>query len=83
MNWKHKIQIRHYLTDDSSQESQILAAAGIKSEIEKLPKVINEEGLEICEELKEAAEEGDLEWFNNVLNCLWDWLDYESIWVDF
>jgi hypothetical protein len=82
MIWKYKLEIRQYLTEDSSKKSQIAAAKGITGEVKKLPDPLRINGLYLCVELMKAAKTGKIEWFNASLSKLWDWFDDEKIWVE-
>lgn len=40
--WKHKINIKQYLTEDDSNEAVVKAAQGVISELKKLPQSLQE-----------------------------------------
>ena len=81
MNWRYKVNFRHLLGEDDSQESMLRAAGGIRKELSSLP-IFSRLTSRILDDLQGAAELGNLDWFNASLGRLWDWCDANSVWVE-
>jgi hypothetical protein len=90
--------LRQHLSDDSSTAGVTRAAEGIVSVLKSHGerwRENREKGLsggfyehnldkfdEIVEELQDAGESGECDWFNAVLAGLYDWCDSNSVWIE-
>ena len=82
--WDYTVDIRKFLTEDTSRQSMLQALDGIRQELaSKLPPNILERAAPKLSEMDEAAKLGRLNWFNSSLDDLWDFFDENKIWVDF
>lgn len=89
LGWKHKIDIKQYLGEDDSNAAVVFAAQGIVKEISKLPQSVSggdQHMYEFQDVADSAAEEplGGYQWveeFNYRLNVLYDWANYERVWL--
>lgn len=83
MDWKYRLNIKQHISSDISPQAIRRCYNGIDKELRRLPSAIRKSGdlPDIMEELKDAAEEGNLTWFNSALSCLYDWADEEQVWL--
>lgn len=82
MKWNYRLNIRQYLTEETTQEAMLAAAKGIRQEVAKLPPGLSRRANGILETVDKAAQTGVLDWFNASLSRLWDWFDNNAIWVE-
>jgi len=82
--WKVSVPIKDILKSDYSLSDK---AQRIKSEFDrKIGKSI-EKGvydlliLDLLDELKDAGEDNDVEWFDEVLEAIYDWADMSDVWL--
>lgn len=80
--WSYRIRIRQYLTEDQSKESMLRAVNGIREEVRKLPPGISRYGIEPLKKMHQAAEAGEIDWFNASLGRLYDFFDEYLVWVE-
>lgn len=95
-DWKHRISgLRKHLNGDESLEGIRASATGVASVLETLLEKHPDLGddqvetlLAIIEEMRDAGGVGDtdnapdLEWYNAVLDAMWDWCDGNDVWVE-
>ena len=86
--WKHSINIKQHLSNETSNEAIVNAAIGVAHELKRLPDSL--EGLDdIIYEFQDIAEcshnaednKDLLSHFNYLLNDLYDFADYNRIWM--
>jgi len=81
VNWKVKIQgLRELLTDDDSDENAIKVG---KEFYKILNSSIYRKYFKNFDRLEEFNEVLDVKEVNDILSDLWDYCDYNLIWVDF
>ena len=95
-DWRYKITgLRKHLSGDESPEGIRASATGVatvlETFLEKHPDVSEyqvDNLREIIEEMRDAGGVGDtdnapdLEWYNAVLDAMWEWMDANDVWVE-
>lgn len=83
-HWKYTLSFRDCIVDGTSQEDMRACSDGINLHIagSDLPTNLKEILLAIADNLGEAAEEDDLDFFNETLSDLYDVMDEEGIWLE-
>lgn len=89
MSWKYKINIKPFIGEGTSNDDIVKAAKGVLSELNKLPSSLYDDLEPISYEFEEIVRcEHDpkdnydlLQTFNYYLNELYNWADYERIWL--
>ena len=86
--WKHKIDIKQYLGEGTTDEDVVKAAKGIVRELKRLPSKLDglSEAIDEFEDIAESTHDPEdneylVEEFNYQLDKLYDWADYERIWM--
>lgn len=85
--WKYKINIKQFLSDETTQEAKITACNGVISELNKLKRTRefrDDDELEMfIIDLEGIAEDtgADHHDFNYVLDSLYDWADAKRVWM--
>lgn len=95
-DWRYKITgLRRHLSGDESPEGIRASATGVGTVLENfifrhpsLDEYEVEKLREIIEEMRDAGGVGDtdnapdLEWYNAVLDAMWEWMDANDVWVE-
>lgn len=86
--WHHTVNIKDLLTTDESPDEARRIAAEIRSRLLTLPPGLRNDPdmSDILEGFDEIAHAGsyqahDVDEFNNVLDMLYDWADYNRVWL--
>ena len=82
--WKYTLSFRDCIGEGTSQEDMRTCSDAINLNIagSDLPTNLKEMLLSIVDNLGEAAEENDLDFFNETLNDLYDVMDEAGIWLE-
>ncbi len=80
MNWKHRIGLKHLLTEDEDYESIQNAMNGIA---DLLQKECCFEGFTIVEKFRKLPRgDGAVNFANSLLDQMYDYADENCIWID-
>lgn len=81
--WDYKIDVKQYLSADDSVSSVQIASKGVVCELKKLPTRYQDAVEEFIYNFEELAEdsEADCDYFNDLLNDLYDWADDYRVWL--
>ena len=83
VDWDHKVDIKQFLSEDGSEEAVRAAAVGVRCELRKLEGAFPENtdaGDELADIIADL-DTTDQQEFNNVLEALYDWADYNLVWL--
>lgn len=90
MTWQHKINIKQHLNSGQTYLQCTSAARGVMLELCKLPmaktddilvSIIDEFEFMSRESQEDFSAEGFRDIFNDLLNDLYDWADYQLVWL--
>lgn len=82
-NWKHKLQVPFFHDDSLSLEEKtkkLIETIKTRPWFEKLYYV--DDLNDILEEMSDAGEADDVEWFDTCWNAAYDIFDAEKVWVE-
>jgi hypothetical protein len=84
VDWTHKINIKQFLSDDDSDEALRVAREGVANELRKLYSHFPEDdyqGDELRDLVHDIARAETVEEFNEWLDPLYDWADWNLVWL--
>jgi hypothetical protein len=79
--WKQKVDVSDVFYDDAMalpQKGEAIVAQLRRLRPEGEDLVLDE----LLEELADAAREGDVRWFDDVWDGVYDWADAERVWIE-
>lgn len=80
--WKQTISINEHLSDDVSAEGIKRAAAGVTCAIKAASADAPIAGLQKASEMADEDSKTALLVFNDALHQLYDWADWNRVWLD-
>jgi hypothetical protein len=79
MNWKHKLKIKHLFTENEDPESVDKSMRAIAEVIKQSPFMA---GFDITDFYNCLEEEDSCNFANQLLDDLYDYADFNKIWVE-
>ena len=94
-NWRKKIKLKDLLEEDESDEAVREVARQFVERLKRQSEYPDDFGFELIvqefDDMSHCSSTGTdvyggrftlCDWFNKVLNDLYDWADYERVWID-
>ena len=82
--WKRKLRVKHLLNQEGKPDAA--CAREVLNVLERDDWFANLRGGELLDDMRcaveEAEETGDIDWFNQVLDDLYDEADEARVWID-